>query len=187
MMTPTERSMPAVRMTRVWPTPTMPMTITWVSMVEKLLAAVNREGLTMTPKQHAEQEHDEGHDSRIGVQEALGRWRKVRRSSSKEATVAVALARTFSNSCGAGRPVRFAHRFLVRFRSPLVLWMPPRAGTASAIRFLFQGIKAQNARRNQPQQIFMASSEVIEGTPATGMIRHQLLASVYAHRLLARS
>ena len=49
MMTPTERSMPAVRITRVWPTPTMPMTITCVSMVEKLLAAVNREGLTRTP------------------------------------------------------------------------------------------------------------------------------------------
>ena len=48
-MTPIERSMPAVRITRVWPTPTMPITITWVSMVEKLLAAVNREGLTRTP------------------------------------------------------------------------------------------------------------------------------------------
>ena len=35
--------------TSVWPTTTIPMTITWVRMVEKLLAAVNREGLTRTP------------------------------------------------------------------------------------------------------------------------------------------
>ncbi len=49
MMTPTERSMPAVRMTSVCPTPRMPVTITWVSTVEKLLAAVKRAGLTATP------------------------------------------------------------------------------------------------------------------------------------------
>ena len=43
MMTPTERSMPAVRMTSVWPMPRMPITITWVRTVEKLLAAMKRE------------------------------------------------------------------------------------------------------------------------------------------------
>ena len=49
MIRPIDRSMPAVRITSVCPTPTMPMTITCVRMVEKLLAAVNREGLTATP------------------------------------------------------------------------------------------------------------------------------------------
>ncbi len=49
MMTPTDRSMPAVRITRVWPMPRMPVTITWVRTVEMLLAAVKRDGLTATP------------------------------------------------------------------------------------------------------------------------------------------
>ena len=49
MMTPIDRSMPAVRITRVWPMPRMPVTITWVRTVEMLLAAVKRDGLTATP------------------------------------------------------------------------------------------------------------------------------------------
>ena len=49
MMTPIERSMPAVRMTSVWPMPRMPVTITWVSTVDMLLAVVKRAGLTATP------------------------------------------------------------------------------------------------------------------------------------------
>ncbi len=49
MMTPIERSMPAVRMTSVWPMPRMPVTITWVSTVEKLLPATKRWGLTAMP------------------------------------------------------------------------------------------------------------------------------------------
>ena len=49
MMTPIDRSMPAVRITRVWPMPRMPVTITWVRTVEMLLAVVKRAGLTATP------------------------------------------------------------------------------------------------------------------------------------------
>ena len=49
MMTPIDRSMPAVRITSVCPTPRMPVTITWVRIVEKLPAAVKRDGLTATP------------------------------------------------------------------------------------------------------------------------------------------
>ena len=49
MMTPTERSMPAVRMTSVCAMPRMPMIVTCVSTVERLLAAVKCEGLTATP------------------------------------------------------------------------------------------------------------------------------------------
>ena len=43
MMTPTERSMPAVRITSVWAMPSMPMIVTWVSTVERLLAVTKRE------------------------------------------------------------------------------------------------------------------------------------------------
>ena len=70
-MTPTERSMPAVRMTSVWAMPRMPMIVTWVSMVERLLAVAKREELTMHAQQQAEQQHDERHHRRIGVQETL--------------------------------------------------------------------------------------------------------------------
>ena len=49
MITPIERSMPAVRITSVCPMPRMPVTITCVSTVERLLAAVKRSGLTATP------------------------------------------------------------------------------------------------------------------------------------------
>ena len=37
MITPTERSMPAVRMTSVCAMPRMPMIVTWVSTVDRLL------------------------------------------------------------------------------------------------------------------------------------------------------
>ena len=43
MITPTERSMPAVRMTRVCAMPRMPTIVTWVSTVEKLLAVTKCE------------------------------------------------------------------------------------------------------------------------------------------------
>ena len=71
MMTPIDRSMPAVRITSVCPTPRMPVTITWVRIVEKLLAAVKRDGLTRDAEQQAEHQHDEGNGGRIDVEEAL--------------------------------------------------------------------------------------------------------------------
>ena len=73
MMTPIDRSMPAVRITSVWPMPRMPVTITWVRTVEKLLAAVKRDGLTAHAEQQAEHQHDEGNGGRIDMQEALQR------------------------------------------------------------------------------------------------------------------
>ena len=47
------------------------MTITCVRMVEKLLAAVKRDGLTATPSSRPSSKHDEGNRRRVGVQEAL--------------------------------------------------------------------------------------------------------------------
>jgi hypothetical protein len=42
MMTPTDRSMPAVRITSVWAMPSVPMMVTWVRTVDRLLAVTKR-------------------------------------------------------------------------------------------------------------------------------------------------
>ena len=71
MITPTERSMPAVRITNVCAMPRMPMIVTWVSTVDRLLPVTKCEKLTRHAEQKAQHQHDEGNDGRIGVQEAL--------------------------------------------------------------------------------------------------------------------
>ena len=71
MMTPIDRSMPAVRITSVCPMPRMPVTITWVRTVEKLLAAVKRVRIDRHAEQQAEHQHDERNRRRIDMQEAL--------------------------------------------------------------------------------------------------------------------
>jgi hypothetical protein len=47
--TPTERSMPAVRITKVWAMPSMPVIVTCVSTVERLRPVANRSKSTVTP------------------------------------------------------------------------------------------------------------------------------------------
>ena len=114
--------MPAVRMTSVWPTPTMPMTITCVRMVEKLLAAVNREGLTRIPSSTPSNSTTKGTTVGIGVQEALQlRWRGVRLFLLEGRTFDAAAVKHPLEFLGRGTARGFAHRFLVRFRGPLVL------------------------------------------------------------------
>ena len=104
MMTPTDRSMPAVRITSVCPMPRMPMTITWVRIVEKLLAAVKREGLTAHAEQQAEHQHDEGNGGRIDVEEALQALERRELVFLEGRDRAAAPTNACSNSCGARRP-----------------------------------------------------------------------------------
>jgi hypothetical protein len=49
MVTPTDRSIPAVKMTKVCPMARMPTIVTWVSTVEKLVAVTKWEKLTAAP------------------------------------------------------------------------------------------------------------------------------------------
>ena len=105
MITPTERSMPAVRMTSVCAMPRMPMIVTWVSTVERLLPVTKWRVIDADAEQQAEHQHDERERSWDRDAGSAGRASMTEScSSSKEACAVAAAVSTRSNSCGCGRP-----------------------------------------------------------------------------------
>ena len=73
MIAPTERSMPAVRMTSVWAMPTMPMIVTCCRTSDRLNGGKKRSPTSDAEDQDAEQQDDEGDRRRVAVQEMLER------------------------------------------------------------------------------------------------------------------
>ena len=117
MITPTDRSMPAVRMTSVCAMPRMPMIVTWVSTVDRLLPVTKCEKLTVMPSRRPKNQHDEGNGGRIEMQEALDALgereallleRSLRRRGRRQDLFELL-------RCRPPALRRFAHGFLVRF------------------------------------------------------------------------
>src|SRR6185437_7485463 len=167
----------------VWPTPTMPMTITWVRMVEKLLAAVNRDGLTRTPSSTPSKSTTNGTTVGYAWRKRWVRWRTVRRSSSKDATFAAAPVRTPSNSWGAGRPV--ASLIASSFVSGRLVFMdPPWVGTRRIL-FYFRGLSLERWGKSTPADL----QRLLGGDRRNArnrLIRNELLTGVDACRLFTR-
>ena len=93
-------------------------------------------------QQHAEQEHDERHNSRVGVEETLGPLENGETFFVEGGDRRRRAGENLLELLGRGTASRFAHRFLVRFRSPLVFVDPPWAGTRRIL-FYFRGLSSE--------------------------------------------
>ena len=120
MMVPTERSMPAVRMISVCGDAENADDRHLREDGRQVGARGEARRLT-SAEQHAEQQHDEGHDGRIGVQETLQSLQDGERSS-KAATCRRG-AGQHPLELGARAGLSLRSWLPRRYRSPLVLWI----------------------------------------------------------------
>ena len=84
MMAPTERSMPAVRMTSVWAMPSVAMIVTCCRTSDRLNGCEEPVSRRWRRTDDAEQQHEERNGRRIWVQEVLDALDDARRSSSND-------------------------------------------------------------------------------------------------------
>ena len=135
-----------------------------------MLAAVNRDGVDDDAEQQAEHQHDERHGRRVGVEEALDALeegetlfveRGDRRRRAGQDLFELLRRGAASWTLRSSLPRSFP-------ASPACLFEIGAAGMSpTGAVFVFRRLSSE-ARRNQPQQSFMPSSDVIEGTPGTG-------------------
>jgi hypothetical protein len=113
MIAPTERSMPAVRMTSVCAAPTMPtMATCWMMSVS--VKALKNLPPTRIPKIATDSdEDDQRHGRLVRMQRVLRLLQKRSGRPRKDATVLSLLSRTFSNSCACAIPHFPQRRFFV--------------------------------------------------------------------------
>ena len=106
MMAPTERSMPAVRMTSVWAMPSVPMIVTCCRTSDRLNGAkkptADQRAKITTP----DQQDDERHRGRIGVEEVLEPPERRRLLLLEAGDVAVGLGSTLLDIRSRRRPCR---------------------------------------------------------------------------------
>ena len=186
MMAPTDRSMPAVRMTSVWAMPMMPMMVTCCRISDRLKGSKKRPPTSEAENDDAEQQHDGRNGRRVGVQEML-QPPQGRSRSHLELGDAARSCRAASRPRRAGR-CRHGASFIARTRQRL---LAARTRNRPAAPAAVAGSESSAfVARDQPQQSSGRLALSIDGHAGDRLVGDQLDAGVEeieARRRLAAS
>ena len=181
-MTPTERSMPAVRMTRVLADAHDADDHNLREDGREIACGGEPRRIDEDPQHHAEQQHDKGHNSRIGVEETLGPLEKCKTFLIEGGDVRRRAGEDPLELLGRGTASRFAHRFLTRFWSPCFM-DPPWAATRRIL-FYFRRLSSERWGKSTPADLQRLIGRDRRNT-GNRLIGNELFTGVDACRLLA--